>query len=749
MNKFFLKMPVIFGVISVSSALFAADLATPYTGNNKITQKANFSTIEQGKLYQAFIVSFSQSVRGNSKEIESLLTQVGNEIHTTIKPVRTLATGAMVVKTEDALNPTQAALLLNAFSRLSDVEFVEPDAHIKPYLIPNDAKYPLQWHYFESIGGVNLPLAWNLSNGSGVTVAVVDTGITNHPDLNGNILPGFDFIYPPDPSPFLDFVDPRDGDGPDPDPSDEGDWKLAGRDCQPPNDDTKPQGSPPVGIDILPSPIQFVPSSWHGTHVSGTIAALTNNQIGVSGVSFGAKIVPVRVLAKCGGRLSDLIQGIVWAAGQPVNVNGTVTTNAHPADIINLSLGFDVSGSCSQILQTAIDTARSNGAVVIAAAGNNSDLADFPPANCNGVISVGATDRQGNMAYYSNFGPKVDVSAPGGEGIGLNAVLSTGNSGSTIPSSPTYSYKAGTSMAAPHVSGVVALMLAANPALTASQVLTLLKQNARPLPGWCVVSCGAGIVDAAATLYAVTGQEIPDSYEEDDTASQWKAYTGTPQNHNFADDAVDWVASYHGVGTYVYETYNLGPNADTCIRVYSVDSQNNPSTLLGMDCDSGGAGRSRLTLNDPEGGYLIKITNESGVTGAGTEYTFRLRHIPPTPDSYEEDDTASQWKAYTGTPQNHNFADDAVDWVASYHGVGTYVYETYNLGPNADTCIRVYSVDSQNNPSTLLGMDCDSGGAGRSRLTLNDPEGGYLIKITNESGVTGAGTEYTFRLRSN
>src|SRR5690606_14514741 len=237
-------------------------------------------------------------------------------------------------------------------------------------------------------------------------------------------------------------------------------------------------------------------SSWHGTHVAGTIAAVTNNNKGVAGVAHGAKVVPVRVLGRGGGYLSDIADAIVWAAGGSVS---GVPANGNPAEVINMSLGG--SGSCSSTYQSAINSAVNRGTTVVVAAGNdNANVSGFNPGNCNNVVSVASTTRQGARSSFSNYGSLIDVSAPGSD------IASTINTGSTTPSSEGYSLMSGTSMAAPHVAGVVALMqAAAGGGLTPAQVEQTLKSTARALPGSCSGGCGAGIIDANAAVAAVPG----------------------------------------------------------------------------------------------------------------------------------------------------------------------------------------------------------------------------------------------------
>ncbi|MEM1439610.1 MAG: S8 family peptidase, partial [Pseudomonadota bacterium] len=243
-------------------------------------------------------------------------------------------------------------------------------------------------------------------------------------------------------------------------------------------------------------------SSWHGTHVAGTVAAVTNNGTGVAGVAYGAKIVPLRALGRCGGYTSDIADSIIWASGG--SVAGT-PANANPADVINMSLGGG--GACSTTTQSAINTARANGSTIVVAAGNsNTNASSANPANCNGVITVASTDRNGARAYYSNFGSVVDVAAPGGDVTtgSSNGVLSTLNSGSSGPGADNYAYYQGTSMAAPHVAGLAALLKAVDGSLTPDQIESTIKATARSFPGTCN-QCGTGIADAAAAVASITG----------------------------------------------------------------------------------------------------------------------------------------------------------------------------------------------------------------------------------------------------
>ena len=295
-------------------------------------------------------------------------------------------------------------------------------------MFPTTRDFGRQWALTDPIGGINAPAAWDLQIGSaGVTVAVLDTGITQHPELAGRVLPGYDFISDPSMA--------NDGGGRDNDPSDPGD-NTGDNECG--------DGAPGE------------PSSWHGTFVSGLIAANTDNGVGIAGVDWNAKILPVRVLGRCGGTFDDIAAAILWAVGVPV---AGAPLNPNPARVINLSLGGQ--SSCPQAIQDAINVALAQGVVVSIAAGNDSiNVSMFAPANCAGVITVGASTRQGDRASYSNFGIRVDVSAPGGDGNQADWILSLSNDGTSGPRGPAYAIGIGTSFAAPHVAGVASLMLA-------------------------------------------------------------------------------------------------------------------------------------------------------------------------------------------------------------------------------------------------------------------------------------------------
>jgi serine protease len=386
-----------------------------------------------------------------------------------LEPVRALAQGAILYALPGATQ-NETVQVAQTLAARTDVLYAEPDRRIHALqtsnptaVTPNDPFFPDAWWLTDNPGGLNALNAWKVStglNGSGLgdtVIAVIDTGVAvNHPDLQAKILPGYDFI--------TDSGIAADGDGRDANPDDPGD---AGQ-------------------------------SFHGSHVAGLAAASSNNSLGMTGVSWGSRLLPVRVLGVGGGAISDFVDALIWSAGLPV---AGVATNQHPATVINASLGG--LEACSSATQTAIHRAIRAGSSVVVAAGNDAqDAWNSSPANCDGVIVVGASVLGGAFAPYSNTGTRLDVIAPGGSSGGLpNRGLT-----STIKT-PTgefgYGIKAGTSMATPLVSGTVALIKSVKPNMTPAQIRTVITSSLHPMPGCSppgVGSCASGLLDAARAL---------------------------------------------------------------------------------------------------------------------------------------------------------------------------------------------------------------------------------------------------------
>ena len=408
------------------------------------------------------------------------LTAAAGKFSVKLESVTAHAMSTAAVKLSDKLTVDQVKEFISTLEAADGIEAVEPDIHVtalgdtsaQDSNVPNDPYFSKQWDMTSGSYGINATNAWSQSTGKGVTVAVIDNGVlTNHPDLEGQLLPGYDFIS--------DAKRARDNDGYDADPYDEGDWNEPGE-CPAPN-----------GAD------RGRPSSWHGSHVAGTIAARTNNGDGVAGVAPDAKIVPIRFLGRCGSDGANLVDAITWASGGKVN---GVPVNKNRAQVINMSLGGP--GACTRFLQKTIDSAVARGSIIVAAAGNSDeDAGNVNPASCENVITVGATTSTGVRSSFSNYGDTVEISAPGGEGSKTSPkILSTTDESPTAPQTPAYSFMTGTSQAAPHVSGTIALMLATNPDLKTAEVVSILQNTATPLSTCDQKSCGAGIVNAASAV---------------------------------------------------------------------------------------------------------------------------------------------------------------------------------------------------------------------------------------------------------
>ena len=397
-----------------------------------------------------------------------------------------------------------------------EVEYAVPD-HRRYALAtsPDDPLFAGQWYLKSTeVSAVNAINAWDSERGaSGIVIAVLDTGVLyDHPDLGrtangGKLLPGFDFVNA--------TAQGNDGDGRDADASDPGDWVSSG-------DLSNGAFSGCAQSD----------SSWHGTRVSGMIAALTNNGSGVAGLDWGSQILPVRVLGKCGGTDSDILAGMRWAAG--LHVNG-IADNPTPARILNMSLGGD--SVCEPSYLDVIRELTALKVLVVVAAGNDGTVVSSP-GNCPGVAAIAAIRHAGSKVGFSNLGPEVSIAAPGGNCVNINggpclfSLDTTSNSGTTVPGAHTFTDQfnpnLGTSFSTPIVSGIAALMLSRNNNLTTAQLIARLREGARSFPTTvadaptiqaCHVpasdqdfqleqclcttdTCGAGMADAANAVSA-------------------------------------------------------------------------------------------------------------------------------------------------------------------------------------------------------------------------------------------------------
>ena len=421
--------------------------------------------------------------------------------------LKSISPRLQVVALDQPVSADEAQALMQRLRADPTVLDVVVDQRVRLHAVPNDPSFTNgdQWHLRspgEVTGGINAVAAWNHSTGAGVVIALLDGGYTEHADLVPNMLPGYDFVSGDPPSSTQaqagqPFWTANDGNGRDAFALDPGDWVTAADVAAGFCDAAEPQ------------------STWHGTHVAGLAAAVGNNNRSGLGVAYGAKILPVRVLGRCGGDVSDILAGARWAAGLPVP---GVPTNPNPAKIIGLSLGF--AGSCNATIQSTLDEVRATGASVIASSGNDGNTVISVPANCAGVLAVTAHTREGDVGDYANVGGNVRLSAPGG---GFNTwlperagsprdIVTSGNSGITLPANDITSSLQGTSMAVPQVAGVLALLAAARPDLPMGRLEELMIANTRPFPAgtYCAVNpddlargfCGSGLLDAKGALDA-------------------------------------------------------------------------------------------------------------------------------------------------------------------------------------------------------------------------------------------------------
>lgn len=434
---------------------------------------------------QLIVRTKSPSKQGLSQEFVGRLSQAAGK---SLKLTRSFGERGFILKLSKKLEDKELKNLRLRLLEDPSVEHVEPDYLIQPLAAPSDTEYPNQWYLHDSTGGVRADKAWDISTGlANLVIAVIDTGIVAHEDIDTRVLTGYDFIS--------DVAIANDGDKRDGDPTDTGDG-TSQHECGFGHPGSK--------------------SSWHGLHVTGIVAASTNNALGVAGMNWGSQVLPVRALGKCGGYISDVIDGLRWAAG--LSVSGA-PANSDPADVINLSLGM--LGSCSTEMQNAIDEATDAGSVVVVAAGNsnlNLDFYNATPAECDKVISVASIIRNGGRAKYSNYGKNIVIAAPGGASLSAG-IVSTYNDGSMTAGSDIYESQIGTSMATPVVVGAISLMLSVNPGLNFVEVKNILTMTARRFPsvsGGCSTStCGGGIVDSQAAVLGAKSMIVSNSLEVD------------------------------------------------------------------------------------------------------------------------------------------------------------------------------------------------------------------------------------------
>ncbi|HXR51102.1 MAG TPA: S8 family serine peptidase [Steroidobacteraceae bacterium] len=418
-----------------------------------------------------------------------MVQQLGGRLGRRLTPGRTIGGGMSVVTLDRKRSGPELQAVLASLRADPDVELAEVDGRVKAQAyVPNDPNFATgQWYLKgDQQAGLRADAAWEVTKGglsaatSAVVVAVIDTGVRfDHPDLAGKLLAGYDFISVPATS--------GDGDSWDPDPSDAGDF-LSAQDLL--NDTFKN-----AGCGSGPNKDQPTTSSWHGTRVSGIVAANTDNGVGMAGTGFNIRVLPARALGKCGGFDSDVMAAMYWAAGMTLPpallLRTDLPVNTTPAQVINLSLGSK--GACNAMYSTTVSDITAHGVLIVASAGNEGEAVGTP-ANCTGVMAVAGVRHAGTKVGYSDLGSRVSISAPAGNCVNvlpgepcLYQLHTTTNDGATVPGNNIYTDQYlrpnyGTSFASPQAAGVAGLMKAVNPALTPAALIARIRSSARPFP---------------------------------------------------------------------------------------------------------------------------------------------------------------------------------------------------------------------------------------------------------------------------
>ena len=561
------------------------------------------------------IVKFSASNGVKTQTVQDLAKRtqgLAQSLNMKLTALKAPAPDLQVVSAEGISSEDLAARLRQS----GQVEYAEPDrlrkhsdARLSALTTPTDPLFTQQWYLQDSqVAAMRLNQAWTTTTGAPIVVAVIDTGVRyDHEDLAGKLLPGYDFISEPQIS--------NDGGGWDNDANDPGDWVSA--------EDAK--------LPIFSNASCGVSdSSWHGTHVASMIAAASNNNLGLAGVSWGAKILPVRTMGKCSGYDSDILAGMRWAAG--LSVPGA-PNNPNPAKIINLSLGGP--GACSKAYTEITQSLHDRGVLLVVAAGNESSTVDSP-ANCPGVLAVAAIRNDGTKAGYSNAGPEVKISAPGGNcGSGSSGsscqypIHAASNAGTTTPGANSYSSGIGTSYATPLVAGVASLMWSQNSELTPDQLIARMQQSARPFPVRADLSacdpvtnkeicnctnstCGSGMVDAPNALAVALAPEV--SFSEANANKEQGSVELTANTHAFGSQSVTtWQWTLKDATPSV--TLSTPQNAST---VLTVPSTGDYTVVLTVKDSAGNVGQSARTL------HLEKTEPKHSGGGGGAAHPFLL-----------------------------------------------------------------------------------------------------------------------------
>jgi len=764
------------------------------------------STVGESVVASRLVIRFAAEAESGRlatrAEAESALRAIGRSMGEVFAYSHPTAGLSHVVRWRASPQGGDLVGLLRALRADRRVAQVEVDGVAHRALTPNDELYAdareILWNLKAPsgarAGGMNLPIAWDRTRGAGVTVAVLDTGIVRHADLDANVLStGYDFVR-------ADLVDgafrvANDGDGLDPDPTDPGDWVDAGD----------------LAFPVFAG-CTVASSSWHGTAMAGLIAAVGDNNIGLPGVAYEAKILPVRVLGKCGGNLTNIADAIRWASGaQPESgtwASLNIPTNTTPARVINLSLS--ASGACPAFMQSAINAARAAGAVVVAATGNDGAAPAIgastigAPANCDGVVAVTSHTIEGDRMTIANWGPGTDLSAPGGgtctqllgclphgtlgdSGTIWRQLWSTRNTGTTgyvdpVTNGLPLSFgSAGTSASAAHTSGAAALLISAMPSLNPDGVESILKASTRAFPAntYCWVfevgslNCGLGLLDATSAMTRLT------------------ALTPTvTASTSAAIAAAGSTVTLTGVAT-------PGSAGSASNLSYAWQQMSGPMVTLS------GATTASATFSAPTpGGALSFRFTATDVTGASTSTTVNMRAntaptVNPIADQTVRAGQAVSFTATgadvegdaltfaaTGVPSGATFSTAGVfNWAASV--AGTYTVSvtasdgnlvsvartvTITVTPNTAPSVNAITnpsvrageavnfsataTDAENDALTFAATGVPAGAtfspAGVFIWPAATPAGTYTVSVTASDGVfTSAARTVTITVRAN
>ena len=688
------------GAVSLGIAVTAAVGAAVVAGEHNPVHKAPTRLADTGRVIVKFKARASVLSASTTGSASASVTGpqkagvMGARLGMALRDGRALGERTQVMTASDQ----SSAALVAALQSDADVEWVQIDHRRFIQAAPNDPRYaddlptsvtstgPIsgQWYlrapYSETMtvnvngtptpkletiaSGIDIEPAWAITHGSqAIIVADVDTGITQHPDLDSKVLTGYDFIgwgvnnsvYGLKHQSSGDAIaTANDGDLNDADPSDPGDWvsgtensnsKGSFYEC---NDGDFPDDPPGSNVTVN--------SSWHGTQTASILGAATNNGTGMAGTGYDTKVVPARALGKCGGWDSDIIAAALWGGG--IAVPG-VPANANPARVINMSLGGV--GNCASVEDgaayvDALTALRNKGVIVVAAAGNDDGARVDVPGNCQPaasdadktpiVIAVAAVRHSGTKVGFSDIGPEVTIAAPGGNCVNTSVtqssqclfpIITAVNSGATSPaanggtySDGVFNTSLGTSFSTPMVAGTVALMLSAAPNLSNAQVINILKTTARafpttsdttPTPPVCTVpaygstakqdeclcttgTCGAGMLNAGAAVPAANALSTgtpPTAAVSPISANVASGSTTT------LDGSASMIGAGSGVGTLSYHWTIL----DSASNVTLSSGTGSSVVVTGV---SAGTARVLLTVSDSRG---VSATAVSAITVPG------------------------------------------------------------------------------------------------------------------------------------